>query len=58
VLLKTDAYDFLFKRGIAVRNFSGKMDEYIRVTIGTEEENETVKRLIGEFESKHHTWIH
>src|SRR6056297_2890331 len=58
VLLKTDAYDFLFKRGIAVRKFSGKMDEYIRVTIGTEEENETVKRLILDFESKHHTWIH
>ena len=58
VLLKSDAYDFLFKRGIAVRQFSGKMDEYIRVTIGTDEENETVKRLIREFESKHHTWIH
>ncbi|MFP4460803.1 MAG: histidinol-phosphate transaminase [Thermotogota bacterium] len=58
VLLKTDAYNFLFQRGIAVRKYSGKLNEYIRVTIGTEEENEAVKRLIREFESKHHTWIH
>lgn len=58
VLLKSDAYDFLFKRGIAVRPFTGKMGEYIRITIGTQEENEAVKRLIREFESKHHTWIH
>ncbi len=58
VLFKTNAYDFLFKRGIAVRKFKGKMDEYIRITIGTQEENEAVKKLLREFETKHHTWIH
>lgn len=58
VLVKTDAYDFLYQRGIAVRQFRGKLNEYIRITIGTEEENEAVKKLLKEFETKHHTWIH
>ncbi len=58
ILLKTDAFDFLFERGIAVRKFKGKMNEYVRITLGTQEENEVVKKLLKEFETKDHSWIH
>jgi histidinol-phosphate aminotransferase len=58
LLIKADCYDYLFERGIATRKFSGKMSGFIRLTIGTKEENELVKSLLERFVNKNRTWIH
>jgi histidinol-phosphate aminotransferase len=58
LLLKVDCYDYLLERGVATRKFNGAMSDFIRVTIGSFEENELVKRLLKRFLSKNNTWIH
>ena len=40
LLMDLDAADFLAERGIAVRSFSGRLADKIRVTLGREEEND------------------
>lgn len=40
LLMEVDARDRLLEDGIAVRGFRGKLEEFIRVTVGRKEENE------------------
>ncbi|MBS3791396.1 histidinol-phosphate transaminase [Candidatus Bipolaricaulota bacterium] len=40
LLMNLDASDYLLERGISVRSFTGRLAEYIRVTVGTKEEND------------------
>ncbi|MFP4631074.1 MAG: histidinol-phosphate transaminase [Candidatus Acetothermia bacterium] len=44
LLMDLDAADFLESRGIAVREFSGRLADKIRITVGTKSEND---KLIG-----------
>ena len=43
--LSREIFDFFLSRGVAVRY----MNEYLRITAGTQEENETVTELLKEF---------
>ncbi|PAB59709.1 histidinol-phosphate transaminase [Anaeromicrobium sediminis] len=49
IFIKSDCADYIYEKlldkGIKVRNFSGKLKDYFRITIGSEEENE---RLLEE----------
>lgn len=49
LLLDLDAGDYLGKRGIGVRTFSGELSDKIRITIGTKEENERVTASLEEY---------
>lgn len=49
LLMDLDAADYLLERGIAVRSFTGRLAEHIRVTIGTEEENDRFIRALRSY---------
>ncbi len=46
ILFNTDAYDDFKQNGVAVRRFNGRLKGKIRVTIGTKEENDIVRRIL------------
>jgi len=58
LLIKADCYQYFFENGIATRKFSGDLSDFVRITIGTKEENELVRRLLKRFLNKNKTWIH
>ncbi|MBS3787660.1 histidinol-phosphate transaminase [Candidatus Bipolaricaulota bacterium] len=49
LLMDLDADDYLLERGIAVRSFTGRLAEHIRVTVGTEEENDRFIRALRSY---------
>lgn len=54
LLLDIDAGDFFRERGIAVRTFSGRLGDKIRITVGTREENDRVMELLEEYRDGHY----
>jgi len=49
LLIDLDAADFLLERGISVRRFTGRLSDKIRVTMGTEKENDLFSRALEEY---------
>lgn len=49
LLMDLDAADYLLERGISVRTFTGRLGEEIRVTVGTEEENDRFARALESY---------
>lgn len=49
LLMDLDAGEYLGSRGIAVREFSGRLTDKIRVTVGTEAENDRFISTLNEF---------
>ncbi|MFB6214765.1 MAG: histidinol-phosphate transaminase, partial [Candidatus Bipolaricaulia bacterium] len=49
LLMELDASDYLLKRGISVRSFTGRLAEYIRVTVGAKEENDRFIRALENY---------
>lgn len=49
LLMDLDAADYLLERGISVRSFTGRLAENIRVTVGTEEENDRFIRALRSY---------
>lgn len=52
LLMNLDAADYLLERGISVRSFTGRLSEYIRVTVGTKEENDRFTRALKSYLSE------
>ncbi len=50
LLIKLDAYDFLMRRGIAVKRLEGRLRGHIRVTVGRREENNMLLLALKEFQ--------
>lgn len=46
VLMNLDLFEYLKRRGVLVRSFSGRLKDKIRVTIGTKEENDQLIKAI------------
>lgn len=49
LLLQADAFDFLYNNGILVQKFRGRLEKHIRVTVGTEYENDRLIRKLEAF---------
>ncbi|MBN2259480.1 MAG: histidinol-phosphate transaminase [Clostridiales bacterium] len=49
---KKGLYEFLINKDILVRKFEGNLENYLRVTIGTKEENDMFLSKIEEFEDE------
>ena len=44
-----NAKNYLMKEGISVRGFNGRLEKFIRVTIGKKEENDKFIDLLKEY---------
>ncbi len=53
LLMDLDAADYLLARGISVRSFTGRLAEKIRVTVGTEEENNRFTEALKSYIDNH-----
>lgn len=49
ILMKVDAFDFLFENGILVQKFDGRLEKHIRVTVGSRAENDFFIFKLKEF---------
>ncbi|MBS3764902.1 histidinol-phosphate transaminase [Candidatus Bipolaricaulota bacterium] len=49
LLMDLDAGKYLGSRGVAVREFSGRLEDKIRVTVGTESENDRLINNLNDF---------
>ncbi|NJE85893.1 histidinol-phosphate transaminase [Thermococcus sp. CX2] len=49
ILMKLNAYEFLLEKGIVVRKLGGRLEGYIRVTVGRREENDELIAALKEF---------
>jgi len=52
ILMKADAFDFLFENGILVQRFERRLSDCIRMTVGNEKENDCFIRRMKEFLKK------
>lgn len=53
LLMNLDAGNFLLEHGIAVRKFTGKLANKIRVTLGTKYENDRLTQLLESYIDRH-----
>jgi histidinol-phosphate aminotransferase len=49
LMIAIDAHDFLLEHGIAVKKLSGRLEGYVRATVGRREENDVLLDALREF---------